>query len=136
MAALSYVLCLTSVGDDADALQSLADVLTGIDRMLGASDVPSDTAGQIPQMIPCMENEAAVPLSKAWDLAKHPAALDESAGEISGEFVYLYPPGIPMLVPGERVTDEMARALTACRKMGYSLQGMADYGMRTLLVLD
>ena len=37
--------------------------------------------------------------------------LDECIGRTSGEFAYLYPPGIPLLAPGERVTREIIRQL-------------------------
>ena len=34
------------------------------------------------------------------------APLDESCGLISGEFLFAYPPGVPLLIPGEMITDE------------------------------
>lgn len=53
--------------------------------------------------------------------------LRESAGCISAEFVYLYPPGIPLLVPGEQIAQELLEQLLYYRKCGFELQGLADY---------
>ena len=35
--------------------------------------------------------------------------MQESEGRIAGEFLYLYPPGIPLLVPGERISEEIVQ---------------------------
>ena len=51
----------------------------------------------------------------------------ESAGSVSGEFVYLYPPGIPILAPGELVTSEILDALATCQKRNMEVQGMKDF---------
>ena len=53
--------------------------------------------------------------------------LLESAGSVSGEFVYLYPPGIPILAPGELVTPEILDALATCQKRNMEVQGMKDF---------
>ena len=61
--------------------------------------------------------------------------LAESGGHISGEFIYLYPPGIPLVVPGERIEEAMLRQLLEDKRMGYSLQVMEDYSMEYLWVV-
>ena len=40
-------------------------------------------------------------LSEAWRSEKYSILFENSEGKISGEFIYIYPPGIPLLVPGE-----------------------------------
>ena len=62
--------------------------------------------------------------------------MDESAGRISGEYIYLYPPGIPLTVPGERISRELLEQLQECRVQGYSLQGMEDYNMKYLWIVE
>ena len=53
--------------------------------------------------------------------------LAKSEGSISAEFVYLHPPGIPLLVPGERISGELLEKLLQYRANGFALEGMADY---------
>ena len=48
--------------------------------------------------------------------------LEESAGRISGEFIYLYPPGIPMIVPGEIITKRLADNIEECLSLGLRVE--------------
>ena len=61
--------------------------------------------------------------------------LEESAGRISGEFIYLYPPGIPIITPGERMTEEIIRQVLYDRDIGLPVQGMEDQEIRYLQVV-
>ena len=61
--------------------------------------------------------------------------LQDCAGRISGEYVYLYPPGIPLVVPGERISADMLELWEAYRRNGYALQGPEDYSMEKLWVV-
>ena len=56
-------------------------------------------------------------------------------GRVSGAFVYLYPPGIPCLVPGERITREIILQIEEYLCMGLEVCGMADTREYTLKVL-
>ena len=47
----------------------------------------------------------------------------EAAGYISLEYVYLYPPGIPIIVPGELITEAAVRFLDGYARAGYTLEG-------------
>ncbi len=78
--------------------------------------------------------ESVCTISEAMDGGSEPVLLEESAGRISAEFVYLYPPGIPLIAPGERITDELAGQLLEWRSRGYELQGTADYACRKIRV--
>lgn len=52
--------------------------------------------------------EVAVSPQKAFYAEKKSLSIKDSVGCISGEFVMCYPPGIPILAPGERITKEIA----------------------------
>ena len=54
-----------------------------------------------------VHNEIVVSLREAYDGEKETVPLKESEGRISGEFLYLYPPGIPLLMPGERISRDV-----------------------------
>ena len=61
--------------------------------------------------------------------------MEQTAGRISGEFVMCYPPGIPILAPGEMVTQEIVEYILYARDKGCSMQGMEDPKVEHLQVL-
>ena len=50
----------------------------------------------------------------------------QAAGKIAKDYVYLYPPGIPLLVPGEEITEEMISYVQACEAQGLSVKGIKE----------
>ncbi|WP_430095744.1 aminotransferase class I/II-fold pyridoxal phosphate-dependent enzyme [Paenibacillus cisolokensis] len=60
--------------------------------------------------------------------------VEESAGRVAGEMVIPYPPGIPVLYPGEVITGPMASRLIRLRDAGVKCQGTADPDMDTIVV--
>ena len=63
---------------------------------------------------------------KAFYSDKEQIPLGETSGRISGEMVMCYPPGIPILTPGEKITDEIIEYINFARERGCSLQGTLD----------
>jgi hypothetical protein len=51
-------------------------------------------------------------------------ALAESEGRYIGEFINLYPPGVPLLVPGERMTGELIGMISEAEEQGLEVQGV------------
>ncbi len=54
--------------------------------------------------------------------------LEACEGLVSMEYAYLYPPGIPLIVPGERVSHGSLQVLLKSRRQGFSLEGMEKEG--------
>jgi arginine/lysine/ornithine decarboxylase len=52
--------------------------------------------------------------------------VKDAAGKISGELVMCYPPGIPILTPGELITEEIIEYIDYSREKGCSLMGTRD----------
>ena len=52
--------------------------------------------------------------------------LEDSVGEVSGEFLMVYPPGIPVLCPGEVITEEIVNYVSDLKKTGLYVQGTED----------
>ena len=74
-------------------------------------------------------------ISRAMDAPSQPCLLEESAGKIAAEFVYLYPPGIPILSPGEVITKEIVDYIFYAKAKGCSMQGPEDPEIEYLNVL-
>ena len=62
--------------------------------------------------------------------------LADSEGMISGEFVYLYPPGIPLIVPGETITGDAVSTILSYRMSRLPVQGLKDYNGEYIEILE
>ena len=67
--------------------------------------------------------------------ASEPVDVDEAVGRVSAETIAGYPPGIPALLPGERVTAEVVAYLRELVAAGARLHGASDPAFRTLYVV-
>jgi lysine decarboxylase len=61
--------------------------------------------------------------------------IQESIGEVCGEFVMCYPPGIPILAPGERITEEVIQYIQYAKEKGSFLTGTEDLNVENINVL-
>ena len=61
-------------------------------------------------------------------------ALREAVGEVCAELVTTYPPGIPVIAPGEVVTAEAVDYLAEVLAAGAHVHGTADPALRTVRV--
>ena len=82
-----------------------------------------------------LDNEMVVAPRDAFLGASEVVALDDAVGRVSCESIAGYPPGIPALLPGERITAETAAYLRELVDSGARLHGAADPTMRTIHVL-
>ena len=127
MAAGNYVTAIMTCCDSKEGWQRLAEALVSIDRSVaGSVPVHESRLREYPFL------EKAVSLTEALDAPKEKASLEEAEGKISGGFVNLYPPGIPVVVPGERISCEAARLIMRYRQQNLPLQG-AEEGAITIL---
>lgn len=131
MAAGDYALALTSIGDDRDGFERLHQALSDIDRRLMA-DTPVILEKR---SYAVTENQSEISISQAVDMKMERILLENAAGRIAGEFIYLYPPGIPLIVPGEKISGEFVENVLQYREKGFSLQGLKDYSGEYLEVL-
>ena len=63
-------------------------------------------------------------LSEAWDSEKELVPFDDSEGRVAAEFVNLYPPGIPIIVPGEVYTREIIENIKGYIYENLNVQGI------------
>jgi len=132
MAQGGYALALTSVMDTPEGMERLLSALHAIDRELKSADSGETRTG----IDVVLQNEVVFSLGEAYDMPKETVLLKESAGKISGEFLYLYPPGIPLLVPGERIGEKLLERVEFYRQKGLSLQGLKDYEAEKIQVIS
>ena len=99
MIAADYALALTSICDTDEGFERLLHALIEIDSEYG-SDTPKRGAS-LPRL---QESVTRMTISAAKDMPDECVPFDQSAGRIAREIVFAYPPGIPLIVPGEEIT--------------------------------
>ncbi|KAK6784015.1 hypothetical protein RDI58_017469 [Solanum bulbocastanum] len=71
---------------------------------------------------------------EAFFATKRKVSIRDSLGEICGELVCPYPPGIPVLIPGEIITEEALNYLLEIRSKGAVITGAADFSLSSFVV--
>ena len=121
-------LAYLSIGDRKQDIERLVSALAEIARRFGKEKVDL-----MPQEY--VDPQVAVSPQDAFYADKETVELKDAPGRISGEFVMCYPPGIPILAPGERVTQEIREHIEYAREKGCTLTGAEDLEIRHINVL-
>lgn len=121
-------LAYLSIGDRKQDIERLVSALAEISRRFGKEKVDLMTQEYV-------DPQVAVSPQDAFYADKEKVELKDAPGRISGEFVMCYPPGIPILAPGERVTQEIREHIEYAREKGCTLTGAEDLEIRHLNVL-
>lgn len=132
MCAPEYVIAMTSLMDTEEGLSRLLKALFEIDGTLEPSFPETE------QEMPLSRLQKAVQKlspAEAADRQGKRITLSESAGAVSKEFIYLYPPGIPILAPGEQITEEILAQTEWYRKTGFSVQGLSDPDLSSIITV-
>lgn len=116
MASLSNVILMTSVGDERGAFDILRNALMSIDDALTQCANDIAIKPPVPSDLTILTNGD----SQATD-------IDFAIGRISGEFVYAYPPDIPILSPGERINDDTIKYIKNAISKGVNI--VSDSGL-------
>lgn len=121
-----YVIAMTSVMDTKEGFQRLLTALREIDRELSnqLSDRKSKN-GDITRKRPFPYSRTRLTIRDAMNSKSIEYYLKDAKDKISAEFIYLYPPGIPLIVPGEQITQEVLDYLTEKDDAGLKIQGPA-----------
>jgi arginine decarboxylase len=128
MEAENYVLGIAAVGDTEEGFERLCSAIEKID----AETETETDAGQ--ERISYAKMKQVLSIAQAMDAQQRRFPLEESIGKISGEFAYLYPPGIPILVPGEQISGHLVRNVRRYMEQGLEVQGLSDSTCETICV--
>ncbi|MBQ7063280.1 MAG: aminotransferase class I/II-fold pyridoxal phosphate-dependent enzyme [Firmicutes bacterium] len=120
MIAADYGLALTSICDTDEGFERLLNALLEIDAEYGR-EVPKPATPP-----PVQEVLTRMTISAAKDMPDARILLSESEGRVSREIIFAYPPGIPLVVPGEEITESMIARIQALFRDGITVQ--SSYG--------
>lgn len=133
MAAGNYCLAMFTVGDTEEAYVRMADALLQIDTDWNryvdphCNCTPWSFAQKLLRNETTMQQTTSlIPLAKAWDMEKEILPIELAQGRYIGEFVNLYPPGVPILVPGEIFTKEKSELILSYIAEGLTVQGILE----------
>lgn len=121
MIAADYGLALTSICDTDEGFERLLNALIEIDREYG-TDVPTKPATPPP----IQDVLTRMTISAAKDMPDDKIRLADSEGRISREIIFAYPPGIPLVVPGEEITKASIDRIESLIHDGITVQ--STYG--------
>lgn len=111
-----YIIFMTGTGDTADSLKRLTDALIGEDRRLSDKESPI-TATPVPVMTRC-DLIWKIDIGDAVRAGHTAVPLTEAEGMVAGEYIFAYPPGIPVAVPGAVISGETVRYLKILSESG------------------
>ncbi len=126
---IGNILAYLSIGDRPQELERLVSALAEIRRRF-----QKDSNGLLSQEY--IDPEVVLSPQEAFYATKKSVPLKDSAGMVCSEFVMCYPPGIPILAPGERITQDILNYIEYARIKGCSLTGPEDPEIRNINVLN
>lgn len=125
---IGNILAYLSIGDRIQELERLVSALAEIRRRY-----QRDSSGLLSQEY--IDPEVVSSPQEAFYSKKKSLPIHESVGYVCSEFVMCYPPGIPILAPGERITKEILDYIDYAKAKGCSMTGPEDPGIEHLNVI-
>ena len=125
---LGNILAYLSIGDRPREVERLVGALSEVRRRFGKS-----RAGLMDQEY--IDPQVAVSPQDAFYAPKESLPLEETEGRVCSEFVMCYPPGIPILAPGETITGQILDYIRYAKEKGCSMTGPEDPDILRLNVL-
>lgn len=133
MAAGDYVIAMTSIMDSEEGMLRLFTAIVEMDRNIRVYGAKSlfinDSA---------FKSGRAVVIKNISDVdgcERETVPLQQAAGKVSAEYVFLYPPGIPVVAPGEMITGEIQGLIERYKESGLDIKGLRDKSGRMISVL-
>ena len=122
MAASDYVLAIMTIMDTEEGWQRLADALLEIDGRIEGK------LGEITIATELVPPTTALTAAGAFHSSREEVPLEEAVERTSADFINLYPPGIPILVPGEVISEAMCAQIGEYLRTEFKVQGVTTEG--------
>lgn len=118
MAAGNYVIAMTSVADSKEAFESLYLAMESIDAQLTDVEQSADTI--LYKTLP----EHKMNIAEAREHKRVDIPFEDAIGKISGSYIYVYPPGIPIVTPGEVLSLGVMQEIKAAMDSNLNIKGI------------
>ena len=125
------VLAMTGAGDDPTAIERFGQAILDIDRKCNSEEIRYETLEEKPKAVRPYFGKLTILDAVSRPSEEVPEA--ESCDRICAEYVYCYPPGVPILIPGEKITQEELDRLESLRNSGTRIRRSAGDREQMLL---
>lgn len=142
MVSAEYVLGMTSIMDTKEGMERLVFALKELDNHIDSVDNAPENpnpCGETSRGSFLAENyrpkQKKMQIYQAESFYTKDVSLEEAIGEMSAEYVYLYPPGIPMIVPGEIIDEEFVQQIYKCSQMNLTIEGAKNIAQNRIKIV-
>ncbi len=118
-AAPRSLLAMTGMGDTRESLFRLASALSELDASAPHCPTGRDGDAYVPEQV--------LPIYASEGLDGDAVPLREAPGRVCGEYVWSYPPGVPLIVPGERIDGQVIEAISAAGNLRSDSKGSPNF---------
>lgn len=124
-----YFIAMTSISDTKKAYDDLLQAMINIDSKLKKSEIKTDN------LISRIKTKMVMTPSQAKESQYTAILLKESMGCIAKDFIIPYPPGIPIIVPGEIITKEIIDYIEYLNNQGMLIMGFCNNLLQTINII-
>lgn len=124
-----YALALTSLMNEEEDYERLIAAVEDLAKTAPYEDIT-------PVSIKMPTPEVIMPIYEAYHSSKKQVELKYSIGKISATSIIPYPPGVPLVVPGEEITQELYDQITFLMENGIEIVGLMGYNKDRLVVVE
>ncbi len=130
MADINNIVAIASIGNSADDIKKLLKAIKEIANKEKRKYIDAKVSS-FKYLNPCI----SMPPREACFSKKENVVFKNSFGKISGEYIIPYPPGIPILCPGEIISKEVIQYVFDLKKYGVEIIGMEDEKLDRIKVI-
>ncbi len=129
LADVHNIMAIISLGDHYEAVDKLVAALTDISKKYSKDKEIKNTV--------VLENpEVVLPPREAFYKKRRRVPIESSEGEICGEFCMVYPPGVPILTPGEKITKEILKYIRILKEENAVFTDISDPEIKNIMIID
>ena len=129
MASIDYCIAMTSPLDSQDGIMSLFTGLVELDSQASRESLSKKNIYEIQNI------DNRVSIYEAMSSAKQKVSIKNTLGSVSSEYVMAYPPGIPIIAPGEIITANHLELIERYKEAGITVIGPEDESIQYLNVM-
>lgn len=119
MANNQYVIAMTSIADDLEKIEEFGEALVEIAEGLEVSRKEDTEQTDV-------KNEVKYSPYEAINKEAEVVSLKDAKGRVAGDYIYKYPPGIPLVVPGEIISENLLKEVEKSLESGLQIKGITD----------
>lgn len=140
MAAGDYVVAILTIEDSEEGFSRLQHAIAELDRILNEEmkgvepDLQFDEKPGEQKVLPTAAIEYTI--AEALELPHLSMLYEKTEGRVSADFVYVYPPGVPILAPGERITYQHIKRLNKIQQENLDLKGIENEQIQVIKELE